>query len=106
MEGQANSWLPELIDASVFSSSETRLPRSLNRHHQDDASSPDLLILESQRPATKTEKIIESFKSLRAKPHAAESHEECLQSWLHCLVQWISDSEETVVVGVPCSDKA
>lgn len=120
MEGQANSWLPELTDASVFSNSETRLPhsreefmqlirrklRSLNRHHQDDASSPDLLILESQRPATKTEKIIESFKSLRAKPHAAESHEECLQSWLHCLVQWISDSEESVVVSVPCSDEA
>lgn len=119
MEGQAHSWLPPLIPVNDYANGETAIPhsrkelvdlflrklRSRRTRAQDDAS-PDLLILESQRPITKTEKIIESFKSLRAKPHAAESHEECLQSWLHCLVQWISDSEETVVVGVSCSDKA
>ena len=114
MEGQANSWLPELVDASLLSSSETRLPRSrdeflqlirrklrsLNHHRSDDPTTSDLLILESQRPATKTEKIIESFKSLCAKSQSPEPSDSYLQSWLHCLVQWISDSEEAVVVCI------
>lgn len=111
MEGQANSWLPPLIPVNDYANGETAIPcsrkelvdlflrklRSRRTRGQDDAS-PDLLILESQRPITKTEKIIESFKSLRAKPHTVESDDALLKSWLQQLVSWVSDSEETVAV--------
>lgn len=111
MEGQANSWLPPLIPVNDYANGETAIPRSRKElvdlflrklrsrrtRGQDDAS-PDLLILESQRPITKTEKIIESFKSLRAKPHNVESDDALLKSWLQQLVSWVSDSEETVAV--------
>lgn len=111
MEGQANSWLPPLIPVNDYANGETAIPRSRKElvdlflrklrsrrtRGQDDAS-PDLLILESQRPITKTEKIIESFKSLRAKPHTVESDDALLKSWLQQLVSWVSDSEETVAV--------
>ena len=111
MEGQANSWLPPLIPVNDYANGETAIPRSRKElvdlflrklrsrrtRGQDDAS-PDLLILESQRPITKTEKIIESFKSLRAKPHTVESDAALLKSWLQQLVSWVSDSEETVAV--------
>ena len=112
MEGQANSWLPPLIPENDYPNGETAIPRSRKElvdlllrklrsrrtRGQDDASSPDLLILESQRPVTKTEKIIESFKSLRTKPLDLESDVALLKSWLQQLVSWVSDSEETVAV--------
>lgn len=112
IEGQANSWLPPLIPVNDYANGETAIPRSRKElvdlllrklrsrrtRGQDDASSPDLLILESQRPVTKTEKIIESFKSLRTKPHDLESDDALLKSWLQQLVSWVSDSEETVAV--------
>ena len=113
MEGQANSWLPPLIPVNDYANAETAIPRSRKAladlflrklrsrgtRGQDDASSPDLLILESQRPITKTEKIVESFKSLRAKSHTVESDDQLLTSWLQQLVSWVSDSEETVAVA-------